>query len=113
MPNEDALTESQWIWVQCQVFLDEGMLACAACDTLGLGPYCTGCGVRLTREARLCAVCHTPGWDAYCAACGNALGNAVAEAIAEDRFDWDAWARSLQPFLGGLTPLEQALLARR
>jgi len=52
------------------------------------------------------------GQGAYCAHCGTALGSAVEEAIAEDRFDWDAWAASLTPFLGGITPQEEALLAR-
>jgi hypothetical protein len=36
----------------------------------------------------------------------------VAAAIDEGTYDWDAWATSLTPFLGGLTPQEQALLAR-
>jgi hypothetical protein len=29
-----------------------------------------------------------------------------------DQFDWMAWAKGLEPFLGGLTPQEEALLAR-
>ena len=66
----------------------------------------------LQPEERLCDQCGMPGAGAYCAQCGTALRSGVDEAIAEDRFDWDAWARSLQPFLGGLTPIEQSLLAR-
>lgn len=61
-------------------------------------------------EGRVCDQCHTPGLGAYCMACGAALVSPVAEAIDEGRFDWDAWATSLTPFLGGLTPREQELL---
>jgi hypothetical protein len=34
------------------------------------------------------------------------------EALAAGTFDWQAWAQSLTPWLGGVTPQEQALLAR-
>jgi hypothetical protein len=100
------------MWYQCQLALDDHLQACPHCDSLELGPYCTRCGVRLVPEAYVCDVCHTSGLGAYCAQCGGVLVSAVAEAIADDRFDWDAWARSLEPFLGGITPQEQALLAQ-
>lgn len=104
------MTEEQWIWLQCQLLLDDGLDACAVCDALGHGTYCHACGARLVPEGRLCEQCHTYGQGNYCALCGTALVSPVAEAIAEDRFDWTAWAQSLQPFLGGLTPREQELL---
>jgi hypothetical protein len=52
------------------------------------------------------------GVGTYCIQCGAQLRNPVAEAIDTDTFDWEAWAQSLKPFLGGLTPQEQALLAQ-
>lgn len=112
VPSEAALTESQWIWLQCQFVLDEHLQACAQCDALGFGPYCTSCGTHLVPETRPCPQCHLPGTAAYCAQCGTALGSPVEDAMDAGTFDWQAWERSLQPFLGGLTPQEQALLVR-
>jgi len=100
------------MWLQCQALLDEGGQLCAACDSLGHGPYCTACGVRMQPEERLCDHCHLPSTGAYCQHCGALLQSEVAAAIDEDRFDWDAWAKSLEPFLGGLTEQEQLLMAR-
>jgi len=106
------VTESQWLWLQCQLLLDDGFDACPTCDALGPGPYCGQCGTRVEPEPRTCDMCHLPGQGVYCTHCGAVLRSAVEEAIAMETFDWDAWARSLSPFLGGLTPQEQALLAR-
>jgi hypothetical protein len=111
VPNEDALTESQWIWVQCHLFLDDGVLACPGCDALGIGAYCHACGGRLVPAAVACPQCHLPGGGTYCTACGALLRNPITEALAAQTFDWDAWRQSLQPFLGGLSPQEEALLA--
>lgn len=112
MPGEHAFTESQWIWLQCQLLLDENIQACPECDVLGLGPYCTGCGTRLAAELRQCDQCQVPSTGAYCASCGAVLRGEIEEAIEAGTFDWDAWAKSLQPFLGGLTAQEQLLLQR-
>jgi hypothetical protein len=98
------------MWCQCQLVLDEHLEACAHCDTLGLGPYCTGCGERLLPEARTCERCQAPGPGPYCAQCGAALGTPVDEAMGTGTFDWAAWAKSLAPFLGGLTAQEQRVL---
>jgi hypothetical protein len=106
------LTDTQCLWLQCQMLLDEGIEVCPTCASYGRGPYCEGCGTRLRPEPRLCDTCSLPGTGAYCQHCGTALLSAVAEAIDAGTYDWDAWARSLEPFLGGLTPQEQALLAR-
>ena len=112
MPSEDALTESQWYWLSCQMLLDDGFHVCPGCDALGQGIFCTACGTRLSPEPRLCEQCHLAGEGAYCGRCGAVLRSAVEEALDAGTFDWDAWARSLQPFLGGLTPQEQTLIAQ-
>lgn len=104
------MTETQWLWLQCQMLLDDGVHSCAACEALGTGTYCAACGVRIQPEGRTCVECHLPGTGAYCQHCGAPLESAVAEAITTGTFDWDAWAKSLAPFLGGLTPREQRLL---
>ena len=110
--SEDVLTETQWLWLECQLLLDAGFEACPACDALSLGAYCAACGIRIQPEPRICEQCHLPGTGAYCSHCGTPILSAAAEAIAEGRFDWDAWAESLRPFLGGLSAQEAALLAR-
>jgi len=110
--SEEDLTDSQWFWLQCQCLLDDGVLVCPACAALGTGTYCQSCGRRLAPVTRPCDQCHVEGSGAYCAHCGAALQSAVTEAIDAGTFDWDAWARSLRPFLGGLTPQEQRLLAQ-
>jgi hypothetical protein len=104
------LTETQWLWLQCQALLDEGVQACDGCDALGAGTYCTACGKRLQPEGRLCPACHVEGVGAFCQSCGSPLDSMLGEAIETGRFDWDDWARRLAPFLGGLTPREQQLL---
>lgn len=109
--SDDDLTEDQWLWFQCQLLLDDGIEACETCETLAVGPYCHTCGARMQPEPRTCDQCHMLGTGAYCSHCGAPLESAVAVAIEEQRFDWDAWARSLTPFLGGLTPQEETLLA--
>jgi hypothetical protein len=96
--------------MQCQLALDQHLQVCAACDTLGPGPYCSACGVPLAPEMRLCDHCRMAGHGAYCTQCGAVLRSHAEEAIEAGTFDWEAWAQSLQPFLGGLTPQEQALL---
>jgi hypothetical protein len=112
--SEDLLTESQWTWLQCQCLLDDGVHACANCQALSVGAFCSTCGTRLEPEPRVCDQCHWTGPETgtYCSHCGTVLRSTVEEAIDMDTFDWQAWARSLQPFLGGLTPQEQQLLAQ-
>lgn len=110
--SDEELTEEQWRWFECQLLLDEGFDACPACDVLGQGPYCGACGTRVAPAGRTCEQCHLISLGAYCMACGTALVSPVAEAIDEGRFDWAGWARSLTPFLGGLTAREQELLQR-
>lgn len=105
-------TETEWRWLQCQLLLDDGAHVCAACDAIGHGTYCAACGVRFTPAGAECAECRLPSDGAYCTHCGAGLGSPVAEAIDEGRFNWDAWAQSLRPFLGGLSPTEQQLLLR-
>jgi len=106
------LTETQLLWLQCHLLLDQGVEPCPHCNEVSLGPYCQACGERLQPEPRVCDDCHLAGRGTYCSHCGAALRNEVAESIAAGAFDWDAWATRLQPFLGGLTPQEQTLLAR-
>jgi hypothetical protein len=106
------LTYSQWFWLQCQLWLDDGVQACPDCQALTVGAFCPACGTRVQPEPRTCDQCHLPGVGAYCIHCGAVLHSAVEEAIDAGTYDWDAWVRSLEPFLGGLTPQEQALLAR-
>jgi hypothetical protein len=101
---------TQLMWLSCHYLLDDGMQACPHCEALTQGLYCTACGTRLQPEPRTCGQCHATGAGAFCAYCGTALSSATEEAIAEERFDWQAWARQLTPFLGGITPQEQALL---
>jgi predicted amidophosphoribosyltransferase len=111
--SDEDLTETQWVWLTCHLLLDEGAEACQQCDVLGLGRYCTDCGAPLHPEPRICQACEREtGEGAYCPHCGEPLESAHAVAIAAGTYDWDAWAQSLQPFLGGLTPQEAALLAR-
>ena len=110
--NNGAVTPSQWVWIQGQLLLDEGIQACPDCDALSAGEFCPACGKRVREAARVCEECHSAGHGAYCVYCGAPLGSALADAIAAETFDWVAWAQSLQPFLGGLTPQEEALLAR-
>lgn len=111
VPDVDNLTETQWRWLGCQYFLDDGGLACPHCDALTAGPYCRACGGRVTPELSTCEQCAMEGSGAYCQYCGTALRTTVADAIASQTFDWEAWLHSLTPFLGGLTPQEQALLS--
>src|SRR5262245_60656173 len=108
--SDDMLTETQWTWLQCQYLLDDGVALCSACDSLGVGAYCPACGQAMHPASRVCDQCHLPGTGAYCQHCGAVLQSAVAEAIDAGSFDWDAWARSLTPFLKGLTPQEESLV---
>ncbi|PWT77615.1 MAG: hypothetical protein C5B60_02375 [Chloroflexi bacterium] len=110
VPNEDALTTTQWIWLQCQCLLDDGVQICPGCSSLEYGAYCTACGTALQAASPMCDDCHRAGPGPYCQGCGRLLMSPVAAAIAEGTYDWAAWAESLQPFLGGLTPQEQRLL---
>lgn len=45
----------------------------------------------------------------YCPDCGTELANATLDALEAGTFDWDAWQRSLTPFLHELTPAEKAM----
>jgi hypothetical protein len=110
--SEDALTETQWLWLQCQYLLDDGAQLCPACEALGYGVHCQACGVRVQPESHECDHCHLAGTGAYCQHCGAVLHSPIAEAIEMGTFDWETWERSLQPFLGDMTPQEQALLAQ-
>jgi len=106
------LTQSQWLWLQCQYFLDEGLLLCEQCAQAGHGPYCQSCGARLVPEGVVCQECHLVGTGSYCQSCGTALQESIGEAIVQGTFDWEEWAQFLQPFLDhGLTPREQSLLS--
>jgi predicted amidophosphoribosyltransferase len=106
------LTQTQWVWLQCHILLDDGGQLCAACGTLGAGAYCATCGTRLVAEDRHCGQCQLPSTGAYCPHCGAELQSLTAEQIELGAYDWVAWAKGLAPFLGGLTPQEQALLER-
>jgi hypothetical protein len=110
--SERDLTYSQWLWLQCQLWLDAGVVSCPTCEALGPGPYCHACGTHLAPAARACEQCSLPGTGAYCIHCGAVLRSAVEEALDAGTFDWEAWYQSLTPFLGGLTPQEQRLVAR-
>ena len=110
MPNEQALTPSQWLWVQCQMLLDDGVQACAQCDALSISAFCPACGARLRPEMQPCDTCGSLGDSAFCGECGSARRSQVEEAVQAGSFDWDAWAQSLAPFLGPMTAQERALL---
>ena len=110
--SDEDLTETQWTWLQCQLLLDEGVQACPECDALNRGAYCTACGTRLAPEARPCDTCQAPGTGTYCGECGALLRSVIEEAVDAGTFDWEAWAKSLAPFLGGLTAQEQQVLTR-
>lgn len=110
--NEQTLTEAQWYWLQCQMLLDEGIDACPSCEALGPGPYCSACGMRLRPTLHTCAQCHLQGAGAYCSGCGEPLGGTVTAQVEAGTFDWQGWAKSLTPFLGGLSPQEELLLAQ-
>lgn len=112
MQSDRDLTESQWLWLQCHLWLDAGVHACSTCEALGVGTFCHACGSRMVLEPRTCDQCHLAGTGAYCIHCGAVLRSLIEEAIDAGTFDWQAWAASLAPFLGGLTPQEQALMAR-
>jgi hypothetical protein len=110
VPSEDALTPSQWLWVQCHLLLDEGVEACPQCDALTASPFCAACGAALHPEVRRCEQCQSPGVGAFCGSCGAPQSSRTEEAVDAGTFDWDAWAKSLAPFLGGITAQERALL---
>ena len=110
--NDEGVTERQWLWLQCQMLLDDGMQACAHCQALGMGPYCSACGTRLTPEPRTCDECQMTTLGAYCQYCGTEVRSSVEDAIDAGTFDWAAWTKGLTPFLGGLTPQEEMLMAR-
>lgn len=112
MQSEDDLTPQQWLWLQSQMLLDAGLVACPTCDEPGEGVFCTNCGARLKTEPLRCSHCQRVGSGRYCAQCGGALGQSLADTIKAGTFDWQAWETSLTPFLGSLTPREQALMAR-
>jgi len=110
--SDTELTYSQWLWLLCQCWVDDGIQVCPQCEALSGGTFCSACGHRLQPEDRRCDECQMPGGGAYCVHCGAALRSATEEAIEAGTFDWDAWHKSLTPFLGGLTPQERALLTR-
>ena len=112
MRSEGELTYSQWLWCQCQLWLDEGLQACPACQALSLGAFCPACGTALRPEPARCPQCEMPGQGRYCMQCGALLHSPITESIAAGDFDWTGWYDSLTPFLGGLTAQEQALLTK-
>jgi len=63
-------------------------------------------------EGRVCSECLRTGVGAFCQHCGTPLGSAIGDTIEAGTFDWQAWAKDLAPFLGGLSAQEQALLLR-
>ena len=112
MQSEGELTASQWLWFQCQLLLDDGVQVCLSCEGLGTGIYCPTCGKRFHPEGQRCPECQLEGQGAYCQQCGAVMGSSVGDAIEAGTYDWDAWAETLTPFLHGLSPQEQTLLAR-
>jgi hypothetical protein len=107
------LTESQQIWIQCQLLLDDGAEVCPQCDAIDVGAYCRQCGaykeVQTVRQA--CPQCHVLGPGPYCVHCGTVLVDPVEESLQDGTFNWEEWHKSLTPFLGGLTVKERAILA--
>lgn len=112
MPSDDGLTPTQWAWLQCQLLLDDGARICPACAALSAGSYCGDCGAALQEGVHPCENCAMTGTGAFCQYCGHPRQTPVAQAIEADTYDWDAWAQGLTPFLRGITPEEEARLAR-
>jgi RNA polymerase subunit RPABC4/transcription elongation factor Spt4 len=113
--GEDALTESQLAWLHCQVLLDDGAEACPDCGAVDLGLYCRHCGtLKVTSETpqHTCPQCQRQGAGAYCAFCGAVLLDPLGDALEAGVFDWQQWAQSLTPFLGGFTAKERAAMAQ-
>ena len=92
--------------------MDDAAALCPQCDALGAGSYCGACGASMQDKGRTCNSCGMAGTGAFCQHCGQELVSQIAEAIEADSYDWNAWYESLTPFLGGLTPQEEALMAR-
>lgn len=110
VPSEDALCVSQWQWLQGQLLLDAGLDACARCDALGTGRFCRQCGAaQQTAALRACPQCKRQDVGPYCPDCGAELANATLDALEAGTHDWEAWAKSLEPFLHGLTDAERAM----
>jgi hypothetical protein len=112
VPSEDALSLSQWHWLQGQMLLDGGMAACPACDVLGSGRFCRACGTSLHGEVEVlhaCPQCRQTDVGPYCPSCGTLLVSTAIQQLEAGTYDWDAWRASLEPFLHGLTPGERAL----
>lgn len=112
MPNDEALTQSQWQWLYFQLLLDDGVQACPQCQTLGLGTFCHDCGTRVVPAPDECPQCHIVGTGPYCIHCGEEMRSDLGSAIRAGDWDWDAWLESIKPFLGGLTHQEQQILMR-
>jgi hypothetical protein len=112
MRSEDELTESQRIWLQCQLLLDDGADACRQCGAVDLGTYCRQCGACREEAQHACSQCRLQGPGPYCVHCGAVLVDSVEEALKRGAFDWEQWHKDLAPFLGGLTTKERDVLAK-
>jgi hypothetical protein len=112
MRSEEDLTESQQMWLQCQLLLDDGAEVCPQCDAVDLGTYCRQCGACKEEQAvrHVCPQCHVIGPGSYCVHCGTALVDPVEESLQDGTFNWNDWLEELTPFLGGLTAKERAVL---
>jgi hypothetical protein len=116
--SEDNLTESQYVWCQMQLLIDDGLSVCPSCETLQAPtPYCGTCGARWQAEVAryTCTACRRDGLAGpYCPWCGALLytpeSQALMEALDEERFDWEAWERGLTTFMQPLSAKEQALI---
>lgn len=99
--------------IQAHILLDHGIDTCPSCDDVGSGRYCRQCGATRERETTYeCSECKARGIGPYCMHCGAVLHSSVASDIQAGTFDWDAWEKSLAPFMGGLSPREQAVAER-
>lgn len=110
--SSDAVAESQWAWLSCQLALDNGVKLCQSCGEPGSGLFCAQCGRRVHDEERVvqCAHCQLEGRGPFCMGCGALILDETLTALETATFDWEAWQQSLTPFLGPLTVQEQRLL---
>jgi hypothetical protein len=96
---------SQQSWLQVQCLLDDGAVACPACEAVVAGTYCRQCGAGLHEgpPVRACPVCQVTGPGPYCSHCGAAMRSADLAALEAGTFDWEAWEADLAPVLQRLT----------
>lgn len=90
---------SQQHWIQVQMLLDQGAVACHACHAIVTGAFCRQCGASLHEgpKARACAECGQHGSGAYCSGCGYGLGSPDLDALEAGTFDWEALEADLKP----------------